>query len=449
MKFGGSSISSDKARQIAALKVISAKEQGYQPVVVVSAMGRKGDPYATDTLLELMDTIDPNISPEPREVDLMLACGEIISATTFAQLLKTLGHTALTFRGGQAGIRTDGSYCKARIVGINPISIIQSLKQDQIPVVCGFQGLYVKGDGSPGGELTTLGRGGSDTTAAALGAALKAEVVEIYTDVDGVKMTHPHIVKDAPTLPQMTYDEIAELAHLGAKVLHPRAAEIAMHYHIPLWIKNTFSESKGTQIIEGENFSEQKITGVTHTGKLIYLQFDFNNVVKIHRRLLQQHLYQLFAHFGYNLYMMDLNSEGIGFAIPRDQYPNLELLLDGIVVPIQEGKETTYLFQVGRKTSCHVTAQAKLLQGSREICVISVKPTENCTIVSIISGEYRQKPGIFHKVLQVFDQAQIQVLQTSDSDYSLSCLVPESETEKAVRLMYECFGLNHSSDSDD
>lgn len=447
MKFGGSSISSAKARQIAALKVISAKEQGYKPVVVVSAMGRKGDPYATDTLLELMDDIDPNISPEPREVDLMLACGEIIAATTFAHLLKTLGHSALTFRGGQAGIRTDGSYCKARIVGINPVSIIHSLNQDQIPVVCGFQGLYVKGDGSPGGELTTLGRGGSDTTAAALGAALKAEGIEIYTDVDGVKITHPHIVKDAPTLARMTYDEVAELAHLGAKVLHPRAAEIAMQYDIPLSIKNTFSDANGTQIIKGKRFSEQKVTGVTHTGKLIYLQFDFNGVMISHQKLLQQQLYQLFAHYGYNLYMIDLNEESIGFAIPRDQYPNLEMLLDGIVIPIEEGQKITYLFQIGRKTSCHVKAQERLLQGSGVICPISVKPTENCTIVSVVSGECPHQSGVFYQMLKAFDQAKIQVLQTSDSDYSLSFLVPESETERVVRLMYECLGLDHFSNS--
>lgn len=254
MKFGGTSVATAKARMQSALKVVSAKEQGYKPVVVVSAIGRKGDPYATDTLLNMLREIDPGVPAEPREIDLLAACGEILSSVIFAHTLKTLGHAAMSFRGGQAGIRTDGVYTNARIVGINPVSLFRSISEGNIPVVCGFQGVYVSGDGAPGGELTTLGRGGSDTTASAIGAALKAHAVEIFTDVEGVKTADPDMVPQAPTLRKVTYDEVAEIAHLGAKVVHPRAAEIAMKFDIPLWVKSTFSDDEGTEIVQRANF---------------------------------------------------------------------------------------------------------------------------------------------------------------------------------------------------
>src|SRR5579862_6564792 len=156
MKFGGTSVATPEARLQSALRIISAKEQGFSPVVVVSAIGRKGQPYATDTLMAMLRDIDPQVEPDPREMDLLLACGEILSAVIFAHTLKTLGHPAQAFRGGQAGIRTDGVYGNARIVGVIPVSLIRSVERGYIPVVCGFQGVYVPNDNGPGGELTTL-----------------------------------------------------------------------------------------------------------------------------------------------------------------------------------------------------------------------------------------------------------------------------------------------------
>ena len=286
MKFGGTSVATAEARMQSAMRVISAKDQGFRPVVVVSAIGRKGAPYATDTLINLLNEIDPNVDPDPRELDLLVACGEILSAVVFAHTLKTLGHSAMAFRGGQAGIRTDGVYGNARIVSINPVALLKSIGGGHIPVVCGFQGVFVDGPGMPGGELTTLGRGGSDTTGAALGAALKAEAVEIFTDVDGVKTADPDAVRNAPTLRTVTYDEVAEIAHLGAKVVHPRAAEIAMMYGIPLWVKNTFSDDEGTQIVPKSEFPGRRVTGVTHTGKLVYLQFDLSGAASEQERVM-------------------------------------------------------------------------------------------------------------------------------------------------------------------
>src|SRR5688572_16257107 len=295
MKFGGTSVATHESRITSALKVIQSKEQGFRPLVVVSAIGRRGAPYATDTLITMLREIDPNVEPDPRELDLLLACGEILSSVIFAHTLKTLGHPAMAFRGGQAGIRTDGVYGNARIVGINPVSLLKACEQNYIPVVCGFQGVYVAGDGAPGGELTTLGRGGSDTTAAAVGAAMKADAVEIFTDVDGVKTADPDSVPNAPTLRKVTYDEVAEIAHLGAKVLHPRSAEIAMKFDIPLWVKNTFSDEEGTQVVTRESFPGRRVTGVTHTGKLVYLQFDLKDAPEADRPQIEGRIYDILA----------------------------------------------------------------------------------------------------------------------------------------------------------
>jgi aspartate kinase len=442
MKFGGTSVATHESRSIAALRVVSAKEQGFRPVVVVSAIGRKGAPYATDTLIQMLREIDPAVEPEPRELDLLVACGEILSAVIFAHTLKTLGHPAQSFRGGQAGIRTDGVYGNARIMGINPISLLKSLEDGHIPVVCGFQGVWVPPDRSPGAELTTLGRGGSDTTASALGAALKAETVEIYTDVDGVKTADPDYVSHAPTLRKVTYDEVAEIAHLGAKVVHPRAAEVAMNHGIPLWVKNTFTEDEGTEIVTREQFPGRRVTGVTHTGKLVYLQFDLKDASDGEREMLEARLFETMARYGINLYMLNLSPSGTGFAVPRTQYAVVQDVLDGLVVPVSDGERRIFLFQIGTQPSKEVETQARLLEPLGEVVRIKADLTEGCTMVSLVGHEYMQQAGLFYEVLTVLHEGQVTVLQTSDSDFSLSVLVPESETNRAVRLLHERFRLH-------
>lgn len=441
MKFGGTSVGKPDARLTSALRVISAKEQGFSPVVVVSAIGRKGAPYATDTLINVLREIDPNVDPDPRELDLLLACGEILSAVIFSHTLKTLGHSAQTFRGGQAGIRTDGVYGDARIVAIHPVSIMKCLERGKIPVVCGFQGVYVPGDGGPGGELTTLGRGGSDTTGAAIGAALRAEAVEIYTDVDGVKTADPDAVKEAPTLRKVTYDEVAEIAHLGAKVVHPRAAEIAMHYGIPLWVKNTFTDDEGTEIVTRERFPGRRVTGVTHTGKLVYLQFDLLCASDADRTMLESRIYETMARYGISLFMLNLSPSSTGFAVPRSQYPIVENVLDGLVIPVVGEERRVYLFQIGQKASREVETQAALLESLGDVRRVTALLTEGCTMVSLVGHEYMQQAGLFLDVLTTLTEGQVTVLQTTDSDYSLSVLVPESEMNRAVKLLHDRFHL--------
>jgi len=443
MKFGGTSVATAEARMTSAMRVVSAKEQGFKPVVVVSAIGRKGQPYATDTLINMLREIDINVEPEARELDLLVACGEILSAVIFAHTLKTLGHASQAFRGGQAGIRTDGVYGNARIVGINPISLIRSIESGNIPVVCGFQGVFVGGDGAPGGELTTLGRGGSDTTGAALGAALRAEAVEIFTDVDGVKTADPDAVPHAPTLRKVTYDEVAEIAHLGAKVVHPRAAEIAMNYSIPLWVKSTFTEDEGTEIVNREAFPGRRVTGVTHTGKLVYLQFDLDTVNEGEKASLEARVYETMARYGVNLFMLNLSPSSTGFAVPRSQYPLVQDVLDGLVIPGSDvdGARPLYIFQIGQHGSREVETQAALLQPLGQVRRVVAQLTEGCTMVSLVGHEYMQQPGVFLAVLRTLADGQVTVLQTSDSDYSLSVLVPEAETNRAVRLLHDRFGL--------
>lgn len=436
MKFGGTSVATPEARMASALRVVQAKEQGYRPVVVVSAIGRRGAPYATDTLLGLLREIDPSVEPEPRELDMMIACGEILSAVIFAHTLKTLGHAASAFRGGQAGIRTDGVYGNARIASIKPTALLRACEVGNIPVVCGFQGVFTV-EGNPGAELTTLGRGGSDTTGSALGAALGAEAVEIYTDVDGIKTADPDAVPSAPTLRKVTYDEVAEIAHLGAKVVHPRAAEVAMAYNIPLWVKNTFTEDEGTVIVPREQHPGRRATGVTHTGKLVYMQFDLGGTAAADRVALEARIYETMARYDINIFMLNISPNSTGFAVPRDQYPIVQDVLDGLVIPLDG---TVFLFQIGG-ASREVETQAQLLAPLGTVKRIVASLTEGCTMVSLVGHEFMQQAGLFHRVLSTLHEESVPVLQTGDSDFSLSVLIPESETNRTVRVLHDRFAL--------
>lgn len=438
MKFGGTSVKSKEARTAAALRVISAKEQGLSPVVVVSAIGRKGEPYATDTLVSFLREIEPDVEPEPRELDLLMACGEILSSVVFAHTLKALGHAAISLRGGQAGIRTDGNYGNARILGINPMGVQEALHRGLIPVVCGFQGVWIQG-GLPGAELTTLGRGGSDTTAAGLGAALQADRVEIYTDVDGVKTADPDFVPHAPTLRQVTYSEVAEIAHLGAMVLHPRAAEIGMNFGIPLWVKNTFSDDPGTEVVDESRDTGRKVTGVTHTGKLVAFSVDLSVLSEERRASFAATVFQIFADHMVSLYMVSRGPSGFGFAVRREQFADVRSILDALVVPSKDGG--SYLCQVGAARSEAVETQARLMEQDGRLTVVQFQVVEGCTMVSVVGRDYMRQPGVFLSVLEILAAEQVPVLQTSDSESSLSCLVPESELRRAVAALHDGLGL--------
>lgn len=252
-KFGGTSVKSPDSRKAVLKHVLKARQEGFDVVVVVSAMGRKGDPYATDTLIQLLESQGSPICPKKR--DLIMACGEIISSAVMAANIESAGIPAEAMTGFQAGILTTGEFGNADIISINPEPILEKLKEGKVVVVAGFQGRTEKG------EITTLGRGGSDTTAVVLGGYLKADVVEIYTDVPGVAVTDPRIIPEAPFLPQISFKEMLTMAENGARVIHPRAVKAAMNFNMPFRIKSTFDDDDGTLV--GQKSSDYPISGIS------------------------------------------------------------------------------------------------------------------------------------------------------------------------------------------
>ncbi len=443
MKFGGTSVDSPEHREIAARKVIRAKEDGFAPVVVVSAIGRRGAPYATDTLIEFLRSIDPSVPPNPREMDLMMACGEIISTVVMAHTLKTMGYDAVALTGGQAGIITDSEYGNARVLQIHPQAIRHYLEAGKIVVVAGFQGVAEDKLGFHP-DITTLGRGGSDTTASALGAALNAVAVEIYTDVNGVKTADPDIIPDAKTLPVISYEEVAEIAHQGAKVLHPRAAEIAMLHNIPLWVKCTFTDESGTLVTSAEGAEGvdlPEVTGVTHiTGKIVYLIFHIGEVPE--KPEIELQIYRMLAQADVNLYLNSYSHDTLSFAVPRDRWSLVQKLLDGLVMPVGTPPQRLVIFRVGERPTREYQLQKQMLDAlgnTIPVQEIAVDVLENCTMVSLIAAKLSRRPGVMALFLRTLYEAGIQVLQTADSEMSLSCLVNESDVEKAVRALHERF----------
>ncbi|MHB2016359.1 MAG: aspartate kinase, partial [Candidatus Xenobia bacterium] len=240
LKFGGTSVATTEGRQQAVARVQEVRNRGFLPVVVVSAMGRRGAPYATDTLLELVSAF--NGAASRRDLDLLMSCGESISIVVFACELRAAGVPAVALTGFQAGIVTTEAHGDAIVRHIETARVRASLGEGRVPVVAGFQGI------TEGGDVTTLGRGGSDTTAVALGCALQAGGVVIYTDVDGVLTADPRVLPEARTLPEVTYEEAGELSIEGARVLHPRCVDLAAQYKVPLWVRATSRPDGGTRI---------------------------------------------------------------------------------------------------------------------------------------------------------------------------------------------------------
>ncbi len=239
-KYGGTSVNTLDKRAKVIEKIIAAKGKENDVAVVVSAMGRKGEPYATDTFLGLLDEVGPN--PDPRIKDLITSCGEIISVSIMAHALNQKGYKALAMTGFQAGIRTDKNFNNAQVTGVNPERIKKAFAEGYIVIVAGFQGI------TEDMEITTLGRGGSDTTAIALGGALGADLVEIYTDVPGVAFTDPRLIPEAPYIRSIAFDPMCYLARAGAKVVHSRAVQTAINYNMPFVVRSTFSDEEGTII---------------------------------------------------------------------------------------------------------------------------------------------------------------------------------------------------------
>ncbi|HLN63352.1 MAG TPA: aspartate kinase [Symbiobacteriaceae bacterium] len=398
-KFGGTSVATAEGRKLVADRVERAVKEGFATVVVVSAMGRHGEPYATDTLIQLANAACPELAP--REMDLLLSCGELISSVVMAGTLKARGIPCTVLSGGQAGIRTDDTFGSAHIQKVDPTPMLKRLREGLVVVVAGFQGATEQG------EITTLGRGGSDTTASAVGGALRAEVVEIYTDVDGVKTADPRLVPDARTLTVTTYDEIAQMAHYGAKVVHPRAVEIAMQHRVPLRIKSTFHDGPGTLITysmeaAGTSWSElhvdSPVTGVTHVAGLCQVATGaapgdggFRSV------------FRSLADGGISVDLINVSPEQATFCIEERKRERAERLL-------------------------------------REVGVeFAVRP--GCAKVSVVGSGMRGRPGVMATVVEGLSRAGVGILQTADSHVTISCLVEGHHLQTAVQALHSAFGL--------
>jgi len=400
-KFGGTSVATESGRERACHHVLRAMQEGSLPVVVVSAMGRRGDPYATDTLLGVARSINPTTAP--RELDLLASCGEVISAVVLASMLHRRGQHAVALTGAQAGIITDNHFTDARILRVEPDEVFRQLRLGHVVVVAGFQGVTETGD------ITTLGRGGSDTTAAALGVALNADVIDIYTDVSGVKTADPMLVPEAKTMKSITYEELAQMAHAGARVLHPRAIELAMEGGVPLRVRSTFEDESGTVVTHAPepqatwpDYRElQVITGVTQFLNRTQIVIKNDEQSSSVRDL---DVFDVLAENGISLDLINVDPDRRAFIVRRDQADRAEELLRNLG--------------------------------------LTPRLRHNCAKVSVVGMGMRGVPGVMANVVRALTDAGIQILQCADSHVTISCLIDGTRVQEALRALVRQFRLD-------
>ncbi len=403
LKFGGTSLVSPELREKVAGKIIAAKAEGYSPVVVVSAIGRQGDPYATDTLLNLVKQGKQELSG--RDLDILISCGEIISGVIMTATLQNMGCPAVFLTGAQAGIITDNKYSDARILQVQPQNITKYTQEGYVVVVAGFQGVAVDG------ETTTLGRGGSDTTAAALGVALNAVYIDIYTDVEGIMTADPRIVTEARTLEVITYDEICHLAHEGAKVIHPRAVEIAMQKGIPLRVRSTFSDAPGTLVTSSGEVNkgfiditrDRVITGITYKSGVAQIRVNTGSNNEDFKQ--QGHMFRTLAQAGVSIDFINILPTVVLFTVQDAMIEKAVRVLEtaGYVVEVITG----------------------------------------CAKVSAVGAGMFEVPGVIADIVEAITKDDIQILQCNDSHTTVWVLVKREEMENAVRALHRQFKLAH------
>lgn len=400
-KFGGTSVATEQMRQHAIQRIQEALEIGCHTIVVVSAMGRQGEPYATDTLLSLVQNVDPELPA--REKDLLMSCGEIISGVVLTADLRRAGMDAVFLTGAQAGILTSEQFGEARILRVQPQRIYEELRRQKVVVVAGFQGI------NENGEITTLGRGGSDTTAVALGVAVNAETVDIFTDVEGVMTADPRLVTNAKVLSQVSYQEVCQLAQEGAKVIHPRAVEIAMQRHVMLRIRNTKSSASGTLICDtqGERGSiidftpDRLITGIAHVPHITQIKIDTTECQEPSK--VELNVFQAMAKAGISVDFINVSPTAIIFTVH-----------DGVAFKA-----------------------IKILQE------MSLNPNvvSGCAKVTVVGINMTGVPGVMAQIVQALNSENISILQSADSYTTIWCLVEEQNLMRAVNALHEQFCL--------
>src|SRR5690554_3382857 len=410
-KFGGTSVATPQLRERVVEHVARTLREEHQVVVVVSAMGRAGDPYATDTLLGLARQVGAwPAGGASRELDLLISCGEVIASGIMALTLQARGLPAQALTGGQAGIITDGTFGSARIEEVRPDRLLALLAEGIIPVVAGFQGVTADG------EVTTLGRGGSDTTAAALGVALQAERVEIYTDINGIKAADPRLLPEAPTLQRVTYREAMEMAYLGARVVHPRAVEIAMEGRVPLQIRSTVGSAPGTLVTDGLNGpgealpreaparADRPVRAIAHVGPrsrvwAVPARGEFDGE-EIHQ------LFQSVAEAGVSVDMIYVAPDRLSSVVDEELGDQVREVLTR--------------------------------RGAR------FEVTSGFAKVSCVGAGMHGLPGVMARIARALAEAGVRIYHTVDSHANISCLVRQEEVGTAVRALSREFGLLES-----
>ncbi|MBI5408437.1 MAG: aspartate kinase [Nitrospirae bacterium] len=397
-KYGGTSVANTGRIKAVAERVVAAAKQGHQVIVVVSAMSGE-----TDKLIRLAHEISDR--PDDREMDMLLSSGERVTIALTAIAIQKLGHKSMSFTGRQVGIITDSVHTKAMIERIEANRLKIALDEGKIPVVAGFQGIDEFSD------VTTLGRGGSDTTAVAIAAALKADLCEIYTDVEGVYTTDPRIVKEARKLGKISYDEMLEMASLGARVLHGRSVEFAKKYNVPLVVRSSFNYAPGTLVVkEDEDMEKIVVSGVAAD----------KNQVRI-------------------TIMAVPDKPGIAASI-FNEIASANIVVDMIVQNISsDGNATDMSFTVSKADSKKALEIAKSV--SDKLGAKGVNMNTDVAKVSIVGVGMVSHFGVAAKMFETFAKEGINIMMISTSEIKVSCVIDVKHTERAVQVLHDIFGL--------
>lgn len=396
-KFGGSSVANTDRIKNVAQRVVAYKDKNTDLAVVVSALGD-----TTDELEAL--ALGLSKTPPEREMDMLLSTGEQISCALLAIAIKELGYDAISFTGSQVGIKTDKSHTKARIMTIDGKRINKAFREGKIVIVAGYQGV------TSNDEITTLGRGGSDLTAVALAQALKADVCEIYTDVDGIYTTDPRIVKEARKLPAITFEEMLEMASLGAQVMQARSIEVAMRFNIPLHVRSSFSKEEGTMITKAtEKLEEVAVRGITCQ----------KNEAKITICSVPDKPGIAAKVFG-EISKMGVNVDTIVQNVPHDK-------LSDISFTVPKGDLTK-------------AVKATTAIGSK-IGAGEILEDRNIARVSLVGSGMRSHSGIAAKMFSTLADNQINIEMISTSEISIQCIISQDLADKAVRALHKAFKL--------
>jgi aspartate kinase len=405
-KYGGSSVADAGGIKRVARRIVKTRKGGDQVVVVVSAMGD-----TTDELIDLANQISP--SPPARELDMLLTSGERISMAVLAMAIATLGYEARSFTGSQAGVITDAAHGRARIIDVTPGRIQAALEDGAIPIVAGFQGVSQTSK-----DITTLGRGGSDTTAVALAAALHADVCEIYTDVDGVFTEDPRLVRGARRIQRISYEEMLEMAACGAKVLIPRCVEYARRYEVPIHVRSSFSDKVGTWVnmhaddVEEAGMEQAIISGVAHDRSEAKV-----TVVGVPDRVGEAaRIFGKIAEGGINIDMIVQNVSALATGLTDISF----------TLPVADGEKALDLLRDAKETI-----------GFQEVFY-----EDRIGKVSLIGAGMRSHPGVTAKFFGALAEAGVNIQMITTSEIRISVVVSQADVDKAVIATHSAFDLD-------